>query len=310
MRKNISNRIWDILTCPYCESSLLRIDNGAKCPDCREEYGYSKQGQLDLRLQRKKSYQLQFGLGTSFLPGEDADFGVLRKNASSPIDFANIKIPLHLTEELISYFPKTEQNGDIMLDLGCGKAIHREVCRHTGFEYLGFDYSLPDALILGDAHSLPFKDNSFGFVLSIAVLEHIQYPFVMMKEAYRGLKPGGKFIGTVAFLEPLHGVSFYHHTHLGTFNSLQFAGFKIEHIAPSAKWSGLTALASMKLFPRLPRFISELLIFPLYLLHRIWWKLGYLITHSNRASEKFRILNITGAFSFIAHKAADKAEGS
>ncbi|MFH1507995.1 MAG: class I SAM-dependent methyltransferase [Candidatus Omnitrophota bacterium] len=277
-------------------------DNGAKCSGCPEEYGCSKQGQLDLRLRRKKTYQLQYELGTSFLPGKELDFKILIKNTSSPIDFDNIRVPLHLSKELISYFPKAKQDGDIMLDLGCGDAVHREVCEHAGFEYLGLDYDSSDALILGDAHALPFKDNSFSFMLSVAVLEHIRYPFVMMKEAYRVLKPGCKLIGTVAFLEPLHGVSFYHHTHLGTFNSLQFAGFNIEHIASNPRWPGLKALASMKLFPHLPQQILDLLILPLYWLHRAWWKLGYFITRSEKSSEQSRILHTTGSFSFIAHK--------
>jgi hypothetical protein len=56
------------------------------------------------------------------------------------------------------------------------------------------------------------------------------------------------------------------------------------------------------LFPKLPRLISDTLVMPVYLLHRIWWKLGYIITHSNSVNERNRILIGTGAFTFIAHK--------
>jgi len=306
MRNNLSKKIWDILACPYCGNSISRIENGARCLECHEEYAYSNEGQLDFRLRRKKSYQLQFELGANLLPEKGFDFKILQKNTSPQVDFTKIKVPWHLNEELMSYFPKAKGNDSIMLDLGCGSTVHREVCEHAGFEYVGLDYDSPDALILGDAHALPFKDNSFEFILSIAVLEHIQYPFIMMKEAYRVLKSGGTFIGTVAFLEPFHGDSFYHHTHLGTFNSLKFAGFDIKHVAPSADWSVLIAQASMSLFPKLPRPISKSLVLPLHLLHRIWWKLGCFISHSNMASEKYRILYTTGAFSFIANKGEDK----
>ena len=202
----------------------------------------------------------------------------------------------------MSYFPAAKSNDAIMLDLGCGNAVHRKICEHAGFEYVGFDYDFSNASLLGDAHALPFKNNSFEFVLSIAVIEHIRYPFVMMSEGYRVLKPGGKFIGTVAFLEPFHSNSFYHHTHLGLFNSLQFAGFNVKYIAPSTKWHVLVAQAIMSLYPKSPRWTSKLLVLPAYLVHRIWWKIGYLFAHLEKASEGNRILITTEAFSFIANK--------
>lgn len=306
MTDNISKRIWDILACPYCGDSLSKTGNGAECPNCQERYEYINEGQLDLRLRRRKPCKLQFETGTNLLPEEGFEFKTLQRNTSPQLDFTKLKTPWYLSKELISYFPKAKRNDSIMLDLGCGGAIHRKICEHAGFEYAGLDIDSPDALILGDGHALPFKDNSFEFILSISVLEHIRYPFVMMKEAYRVLKPGGKFIGTVAFLEPFHGNSFYHHTHLGVFNSLQFGGFDIEYIAPSSHWSVIIAQARMVFFPRLPRQITKLLVLPLLLLHRSWWKLGYFITRSPWASEKNRILRTTAKFSFIAHKREDK----
>lgn len=306
MRNNLSKRIWDILACPYCGNFLSKIDNGAICHDCHEEFGYSYKGQLDLRLRKEKSYGLQFELGTNLPPGKNFDFKILEKNPSPQLDFANIQVPKRLYENLMSYFPRAKENDSIMLDLGCGNAIHREVCEHAGFEYVGLDHDLPDALVLGDAHALPFKESSVEFILSIAVLEHIRYPFVMIKEAYRVLKPGGKFIGTVAFLETFHMDSFYHFTHLGILNLLKFAGFDIEYIAPHADWPLLIAQATNSLFPTAPRRIARCLVLPLHLLHRIWWKCGHLIKHSYKSSEKYRILSTTGAFTFIASKGEAK----
>ena len=75
-------------------------------------------------------------------------------------------------------------------------------------------------------HSIPFAEKSIDLVLSMAVLEHIQYPFIYSKEVHRILKTNGTFIGSVAFLEGFHSNSYYHHTHYGTYNTLSTSGFK------------------------------------------------------------------------------------
>jgi ubiquinone/menaquinone biosynthesis C-methylase UbiE len=210
-----------------------------------------------------------------------------------------MEVPFHLSKEMLSHFPKASGEGKIALDIGCGNSIHRGVCERAGYEYVGLDYMEVGAQMLGDAHALPFRDNSFDFLLSIAVLEHIQNPFLMMSEAYRVLKPGCKFIGTVAFLEPHHQDSYYHHTHLGTTNSLQYAGFEIEQIAPSVSWSVLRA-QSRTLFSKLPHPLPYLLVMPLHAAHRVWWKLGAVV--SKKATEQNRLLLLTGSFTFIVYK--------
>ena len=205
------------------------------------------------------------------------------------------------SKEMLSYFPKAKENGSLVLDLGSGSTAHREVCEYAGFEYMDSDYKSPETPMLGDAHALPLKDECFELILSMAVLEHIRFPFAMMREAYRVLKTGGMFIGTVSFLEPFHDNSFYHHTHLGTYNSIHQAGFQIEHIAPSEIWTVLVAQARMGLFPKMPRLFTKLLVLPLHCLHVLWWKIGRKFRHD--ASEENRINCTTGAFVYIASKA-------
>lgn len=303
MRKEYSANIWNILACPLCGKSLIdRRESGATCVDCEQIYIYSESGSLDLRLPASKTYPVVFNLGTHLPRDGVVSYGYLSENPAPAVDFSAVNVPYHLYQELISHFPKARSSESLMLDLGCGGTIHREVCEHAGYEYVGLDYDAPKAPILGDAHSLPFMDNSFEFILSIAVLEHIRYPFVAVQEAYRVLQLGGKFIGTVAFLEPFHLDSYYHHSHLGVLNSLQFAGFKVTHISPHRNWSVLNAQASMSLFQRLPRRVANAVVYPVQVLSNIWWKARQVKNKSRNIQIEYRNRNTSGAFTFIAEK--------
>lgn len=301
MAPALSDTVRNVLFCPACRSSLTWEPAGSRCSGCGAVYLYTEQGTLDFRLKNTRPVTLTFNLGTRVPDAVGIDFKPLRKNHSAEIDYACVSVPRHLTEELLSYFPRARAADSLMLDLGCGNSIHRGVCEHAGFQYVGLDYSSPGAPIFGDAHALPFLDNSFEFILSVAVLEHIRYPFLMTAEAFRVLKSGGKLIGTVAFLEPFHLDSYYHHSHLGTLNSLQFAGFEVEQIAPSRTWTVLKAQASNCLFQGMPRSCSGPLVYPLHILHRLWWRLRLL--KGERVSMNDLVRNSSGSFSFIAHKA-------
>jgi SAM-dependent methyltransferase len=226
----------------------------------------------------------------------------LSRNPAPEVDFSGIKVPRHLTPELLSHFPKARSAGSLMLDVGCGEAVHKEACTHAGFEWVGMDYSARLAPMLADAHSIPFEDETFEFVLCVTVLQYVQFPFVAVREVYRVLRPGGLLIGTVAFLEPSHGTSFYHPSHVGTYSLLQDAGFSIHKIAPFADWPALKALASMGLFFRMPRPIAQAVVAPLQLFHTLWWRLGSLLTGEDL--ERDRLNHFAGSFSFIASKGA------
>ncbi|MES2113898.1 MAG: class I SAM-dependent methyltransferase [Pseudomonadota bacterium] len=300
MTSTVSSTIKQVLSCPYCGDAVQATEELTTCSACQTSYAFTPSGSLDMRLQKPKRVQLQFEVGGPLLPREGFAFETLTACPQPQVDYSAISTPVHLTKELLSYFPKAQSADSKMLDLGCGSTLHKGVCEHAGFEWVGMDYNSPRAPILGDAHALPFKDGSFEFIMSIAVLEHIRNPFVMMREAYRVLKPNGLFVGTVAFLEPFHGDSYYHHTHLGTWNSLQSAGFTIEKIAPSAEWTVLRAQAEMGLFSKLPKFIARAIVAPVQLLHVLWWNCARLI--SSKASKSVRIRNHTGVFTFIARK--------
>src|ERR1019366_9699742 len=78
--------------------------------------------------------------------------------------------------------------GGLVLDCGAGR---RDVYHHNVVNYEIVAYDTTDVIGVGEA--LPFLDNSFDAVISIAVLEHVRDPFRCAAEIARILKPGGQF---------------------------------------------------------------------------------------------------------------------
>jgi ubiquinone/menaquinone biosynthesis C-methylase UbiE len=158
---------------------------------------------------------------------------------------------------------------------------------------------------LGDGHALPFADNSIDFVISISVMEHVQYPWIMAKEVMRVLKPGGRFIGTLSFLEPFHDQSYYHVSHAGVLTNLKVAGFeKIKVLSPNKGWEGIEAVSIMHYFSSLPWNLVKTIIYPYLLLHKLWWKYAELTkrVHYHPFNEDYRLLASSGSFIFVVDK--------
>jgi SAM-dependent methyltransferase len=59
-----------------------------------------------------------------------------------------------------------------------------------------------------DMQDLPYEDNTYQYVLTDQVLEHVRKPWVGVSEIHRVLKPGGIAIITSALMFPQHGVPY------------------------------------------------------------------------------------------------------
>jgi SAM-dependent methyltransferase len=250
-------------------------------------------------LRQSKKVDLQFELDANIFPDKNFDFEPLAMNPRPEVNYDGIQPPTRLSRAQMSYIPRAKNPESLVLDLGCGHTFHKQVLDHAGYKYVGLDYDEPEAPILGDAHALPFPDNTFDFIMSIAVLEHIINPFIMMKETFRVLKPGGKLLGTVAFLEPFHANSCYHHTHLGTYYTLYASGFKVQKVAPSPDWPVLVAQSGL-LFSKMPSMLRKSIVMPVHFLHKLWWKAASFA--NPKANRRNRILFMTGSFTFLAEK--------
>ena len=117
----------------------------------------------------------------------------------------------YLWEELRPLLDKYICEKDKVLDLGCGNGRYYRYFKEKEAEYIGIDNS--EKLIeiakkkyffadfrVGDSLNLPFPDNYFDKVVSIAVLHHIpskDFRMQFLKEAKRVLKKDGNIILTV-----------------------------------------------------------------------------------------------------------------
>jgi SAM-dependent methyltransferase len=63
---------------------------------------------------------------------------------------------------------------------------------------------------VGDVKDIPRPDASYDVVICMAVLEHVDKPWVAMDEIYRVLRPGGKLLMYVPFLYPYHAMPGYY----------------------------------------------------------------------------------------------------
>ena len=63
--------------------------------------------------------------------------------------------------------------------------------KKENLNYTTFDLNSPLAEVHGDITKLPFKENTFDYILCNHVLEHIENDNLAMKELFRVMKPGG-----------------------------------------------------------------------------------------------------------------------
>lgn len=99
-----------------------------------------------------------------------------------------------------------------VVDIGCGHMPYRSLvltAPSRANKYIGVDlthniYRKPD--LEWDGITLPLESGTVEVVLATELLEHCPDPELVMKEAFRVLKPGGILFFTVPFLWPLHDV--------------------------------------------------------------------------------------------------------
>jgi SAM-dependent methyltransferase len=87
-----------------------------------------------------------------------------------------------------------------LLDIGCGKPADN-MPEGSFLNFLGYgsgmdleERNIKFPFKKGDIMDIPFKDQKFGTVTALEVIEHIDKPLKSLKEVHRILKPGGCYV--------------------------------------------------------------------------------------------------------------------
>lgn len=145
-----------------------------------------------------------------------------------------------------------------LLEVGCGKhPVRRAVSRYATWH--GIDPNRQSnaglRLVRGSVVDMPYKDNSFDWVLALSTIEHWKDDILSgLKEIHRVLKVGGSFVVEVPFHN--HGSDMFYFGNQDDFrnicnsihwSSIQFEEWRKEYkpLQPLRDWMTLTDRASM-----------------------------------------------------------------
>jgi SAM-dependent methyltransferase len=204
------DRLAEVLACPRCHAAL---DGTLVCRVC----GTAGQRRGD---------RLDFG---GFAAGELAADPLNRVKELVKTRFhrlypAAIKVlsPVQDRPGLVTPFLRSfDLDRDLVADFGCGthRRDERVVCLDGG-AYGNVD-------IVTDLRRLPLADGSLAGGVSIAVLEHVPDPDAHIAEMHRVLRPGGRMLVFVPFMQPFHAspYDFQRYTEVGLRE--RFARFEV-----------------------------------------------------------------------------------
>lgn len=138
-------------------------------------------------------------------------------------------------------------NGNV-LDVGCGNKpylvfFENKISSYTGCDVVQSDLEKVD--VICEATKLDFSNEKFDTVFSTQVIEHVQDPFLMLREIHRVLKADGNLIVSAPFSWELHEepYDFFRYSKYGLKSMFEQAGFTVVKIVPNGgKWAAIAQL--------------------------------------------------------------------
>ncbi len=226
-------RLLPLLRCPQCDSNLAVGEGRLECGAAGHTYEMldgvpvllptEERSHLDFDFERASQMQTEFRYG----------LGVAVKKAAKRLIGSHLRMArsAKVTETMSSF------DSEWCLEVGSGM-------KSSSPWKVNLDIQpFPGVDVLGSGSNLPFADDSFAMVRSLAVLEHVREPGPMVQEICRVVRPGGYVFTEVPFIQHFHAYpnDFQRYTIEGLKQA--FRGFEVVEagvgIGPS---SALTAM--------------------------------------------------------------------
>jgi SAM-dependent methyltransferase len=200
-------RLAQVLACPACHAPL-RLDGGETitCAAC---------GHTGRRRLVAGTAQLKFGGFESEELTADAlnrikEFVKKRFNKVYPTAI-KVLSPVMDRNLIMPFLRSFDLDRDLVADFGCGthRRDQRVICMDGG--------TYPNVDIVTDLRNVPLAEGSLAGGISIAVLEHVPDPAEHIAEMHRLLRPGGRMLVFVPFMQPFHAspYDFQRYTEVG-----------------------------------------------------------------------------------------------
>jgi len=149
-----------------------------------------------------------------------------------------------LSPTLVEHYFRNFGNVQKVLDLGCGLGCLGRLKPKAMIEVYGLDIDENAVLEASNYENaktydleknvLPYDNDYFDGVLARDILEHLQFPWVMLSEVYRVIKPGGLVIASVPMAKPSVVWNDYTHVRGFTHSALKMlfedSNFKIIYV--------------------------------------------------------------------------------
>ncbi len=144
-------------------------------------------------------------------------------------------------------------------DIGCGYGRNKKLVESLGGTWIGVEPFEGGAhTVTASAEDLPFENESFDVVIMDAVLEHIPNVGAAFSEVGRILKPGGVFVGYVAFMECFHEISYSHLSFKALEHYSEINNMKLEKISGGSAF-GIDYHLNVLFYPLPFKFFRKLI---------------------------------------------------